>query len=393
MNTFTNVPRSEPSKGSGAAKLSLLKYLQGMVPDGVRWALRGGKSGLAAWLVADGVKDLDVWVHSEDVPAFVHALAPVATGTASLESDPRWLRHLVLVMSKRFDGQLIDITYGDLRVGAALTCREQLISIRPGLHGPMLTGVAAVSDLLLRKLLRGKMLTPSRLAEASLQWHLAPAEQRKAWIADLCVTFNGTLANHIQEILSGRRISGRERVFFLRLAAQASLRHGGVSLALRRRRRFVLGRRQRVPLKRPVAPVLFLVNGEGSATLAARIKEVLAGAGVTTQCITPVASGGPARWAKMLWLLEAGIYGHAITLLYSGTAVPRLPLIARLCGAPIPLDSNAGRDEILQRYYLAAHRWYIDDPLLAEQIAAGENAMAERRLVSMSPLAKPQPQP
>ncbi|MGR2737569.1 hypothetical protein ACUY1T_03855 [Billgrantia sp. Q4P2] len=392
MNTFTDVPRSEPSEGSGAAKLSLLEHLQGTVPDGIRWALRGGKSGLAAWLAADGVKDLDVWVHSEDVPAFVHALAPVATGTASLESDPRWLRHLVLVMSKRFDGQLIDITYGDLRVGAALTCREPLISIRPGLHGPMLTGVAAVSDLLLRKLLRGKTLTPSRLAEASLQWHLAPAEQRRAWLADLGVTFNASLADRAQAILSGRRIAGRDRVFFLLRAAQASLRHGGVSLALRRRRRFVLGRRQRVPLKRPVAPVLFLVNGEGSATLAARIKEVLAGAGVTTQCITPMGSG-PAHWATMSRLAKAGIYGHAVTLLDSGTAAPRLPLIARLCGEPIPLDSNASRDEILQRYYLAAHRWYIDDPLLAEQITAGENAMAEQRLVSMSPLAKPQPQP
>ncbi|MFQ3788192.1 hypothetical protein [Halomonas sp. A29] len=393
MNRFTNVPRCGPAEGSGAAKLSLLEYLRNAVPDGVRWALRGGKSGLAAWLAADGVKDLDLWVHSEDVSALVNALTPVAVGTVSLESDPRWLRHLVLVMPRRFDGQLIDITYGDLKVGAALACREELVSVRMGLHGPMLTGVAAVSDLLMRKLLRGKTLASSRLAEASLQWYLAPAEQRGAWLADLAATFSPALVDHVQAIMSGRRIAGRERAFFLLSAVRASLRHGGVSLALRRRRRLVLGRRQRVPLKRPVAPVLFLLNGEGSATVAARIEEVLSGAGVTTQRITPAAGSGPAAWARMLRLAEAGLYGHAAILRGGDTATPRLPLIARLCGEPILLGSNASRDEILQRYYQAAHRWYIDDPLLAEQIAIGGNVVAQRRLASIPPLVKPQPQP
>ncbi|QHC50551.1 hypothetical protein EKK97_14410 [Billgrantia tianxiuensis] len=99
-------PGSARGAGQGGtpAKLALLEALKDTIPDGTRWALRGGKSGLAAWLAADTVKDLDLWVHSQDIRPFVRALAPIAVGTVSLESDPRWLRHLVLVMPQRFGG-------------------------------------------------------------------------------------------------------------------------------------------------------------------------------------------------------------------------------------------------------------------------------------------------
>ncbi|QHC50550.1 hypothetical protein EKK97_14405 [Billgrantia tianxiuensis] len=150
----------------------------------------------------------------------------------------------------------------------------------------------------MRKLLRGKTVSPNRLAESCLQWHSAPVGQREAWLGDLRATFNTALPDRVQAILSGRRITGFVRATFLLRAGWASLRDGGVPLAFRRRRRFVLGLRHRVLLKRPVAPVLFEVSGEEAAMLAAHIEMVLAGMGVTTQRVASVAVGPAALWRR-----------------------------------------------------------------------------------------------
>ncbi|SEF55669.1 hypothetical protein [Billgrantia desiderata] len=363
----------------GRGKLALLEYLQRTVPTGIRWALRGGRGGLAAWLASDTVKDLDLWVHSADISRFLHALSPLAAATVSLESDPRWLRHLVLVMPERFDHQLIDITYGDLKVGGALTCREALVATRSGTHGPMLAGVAAVSDLLLRKLLRGKRVDPSRLAEATLQWHQAPEQQRRCWLGDLGESLGSALQHSLPAILSGRRISQLQRATFLLAALRASLHQGGISLALRRRRRLVLGRRFRVPLKRPVAPVMFYLAGSEAGGLAHRIEQVLFGIGVATQRI----DAGTAVGRRLGRLAVAGIYGQAVIV----TGDRRLSrLTASLFGGAITFAAEVGREEILKRYYLAAHRWYIDDTALAGRLAAGESAGMDLSLRAASTL-------
>lgn len=371
MNHFTDRP--------GRVKPALLEYLQSTVPTGVRWALRGGKTGLAAWLASDTVKDLDLWVHSADISRFLHALSPLAAGTVSLESDPRWLRHIVLVMPARFDHQLIDITYGDLKVGGALTCREELVAVRSGSHGPMLAGVAAVSDLLLRKLLRGKRVDPSRLAEASLQWHQAPEQQRRLWLADIGESLGGALQGSLPATLSGRRISRLQRAAFVLAAARASLVQGGISLVLRRRRRFVLGRRSRVPLKRPVAPVVFHLAGPEAAMLAHRLEQVLSASGVPTQRI----EAGTGVWNRLGRLTMAGVFGQA-AIVSGSRRLSRLSF--SLFGEPVVIGANADPEEILKRYYLAAHRWYIDDLALAGRMATGEGAGTQLSLKAASTL-------
>lgn len=365
VKTPASPPGRDPEAGGPALspKLALLQHLRDTVPEGVRWALRGGRSGMAVWMASHTVKDLDLWVHRHDIQAFVGGLAPVTVGTVSLESDTRWLQHLVLVMPERFGGQLLDISYGDLKVGGALTCREGLITTRTGSHGPMLAGVAAVSDLLLRKLLRGKGGSPARLAEAELHWHTESAAQRQAWREDLKATFGATLANRVEAILAGRRITPGGRLTFVLAAVRASLRGSGLPLMLRRRRRLVLGRRQRVLLKRPVAPVLFLLSGERAATQAVLVEQVLASAGVTTQRIQPDSAGG-SRWERVARLVKAAVYGHAAILCGEPGVGGRLLLPVRIWGEPIRLSVPASGAEILKRYYQAAHRWYIDDPVL-----------------------------
>src|SRR5690554_6077194 len=146
-------------------KRGLLALLQGAAVPAGHWALRGGETGLAKWLEAEGGKDIDLWVGSEALEAFCASLSHASVGVVSLENDPRWLRHVVFVMPGEYAGQLVDISFGDLKVGATLTCREALVTTGVGPFGPQLTGVAAVSDLLLRKLLRGKAPNDNRLQE------------------------------------------------------------------------------------------------------------------------------------------------------------------------------------------------------------------------------------
>ncbi|TFH88175.1 hypothetical protein EQG41_04530 [Billgrantia azerbaijanica] len=368
------------------SKRYLLEHLRNTVPAGVRWALRGGRCGLSAWLAADTVKDLDVWVHGQDIGAFIQALAPDTVGAVSLESDPRWLQHIVLVMAERFGGQLVDVAYGDLKVGGALTCREVQITTRIGPHGPMLAGVAAVADLLMRKLLRGKAVSPSRHAEAELHWHTAPVLQRKAWLGDLRATFGDGLPGRVQAILAGRRITGRERAAFVLAAARASLQHSGLPLMLRRRRRLVLGRRQRTLLKRPMAPVLFLVSDERGAD---RVESTLAEMGVATHRVMPGATAGLVSWRGVVRFVKAWMYGNA--LIRCGNVVSGSPVLAPLWGDPVRLDAADTRADILRSYYLAAHRWYIDDPAMARQVTGSDTVTTEPMAVRGAHLQGQQP--
>ncbi|PMR71861.1 hypothetical protein [Halomonas heilongjiangensis] len=390
-------------------KHSLLKLLRDSAPGGIHWALRGGEVGLAAWLESASVKDVDLWVHSEEIKAFARALSPRAVSIISLESDPRWLRHVVLVMTAQFGGQLVDITFGDLKVGGALTCRESLITTRQGPDGPVLAGVAAVSDLLLRKLLRGKAPDRARIAEARAHWLAAPGETREAWLSDLELTFGKRLTQDVRAILNGRVITRQCRLAFVLAAARASLRHSGLPLMVRRRRRMVMGRRRRILLKRPVAPVLFQVSGVQGDQVTSLLEEVLQGLGVATQHLAGRPDANRLDSLRSVGrCIKAGLYGHALIVTGDGTGIaaarapftiltwpfgrviriltpgPATAATPRPPGTIRPADHHADtlgwpmtRADITENYYLAAHRWYIDDMAAARQLTAADSTVVD----------------
>lgn len=362
-------------------KHALLRHLREVAPDGVDWAVRGGETGLMAWMDSTAVKDVDLWVCGEDLGHFIDALSYSAQGIVSLESDPRWLRHIVFVMKDEFGGQLVDITFGDLKVGGTLTCREELITTADGPFGPVLSGVAAVSDLLMRKLLRGKVPSLERLTEARAHWQSASTRQRDVWLEDLRAIFGVSLARFVLAILNGQSMTHLHRCAFVLSASWISLNSSGAKLFLRRRRRLVLGRQHRVLLKRPVAAVLFHLTGEWSEETAARMITALQGIGAETRCIG-INSDRTVRENLEIsrQFIVGWLFGHAVILLDTreNPTFSRIQDVAIkwLFGTPLRIPSTELKtihvsEELLtsqqvascliEQYYLAAHRWYIDD--------------------------------
>lgn len=334
----------------GAGKARLLAVLAQAVPHDARWALRGGADAVDRWLETDGVKDLDLWVHAEDLDAFCAALAPHVKGVISLESDPRWLRHVVFVMSHDCGGQLLDISYGDLTVGAALTCPQDLMSTAPASHGPVLSGVSVVADLVLRKLMRGKLSRKDQMAEARHAWQDAAPEVQAQWLAALEAALGARLMARVRGLLDGAKPQRRDQIAFVVGALNASRRRAGLSLMVRRRRRFAPGRQARTLFKRPMAPVLLAVEDTDAARDVRQMLQALGVRAVASE--DTVASTGR--------MLRAAVLGQ--TVIATPEQIDKLPRRAgRLFGGPLPLDLVSHASAIAD-YLAAAHRWYIDMP-------------------------------
>lgn len=368
-------------------KRALLEHLRQRAPEEAAWSLRGGESGLVAWLGSANVKDIDLWVHSRDIEAFSQVLSNSVRGVVSLESDVRWLRHLVLVMGDQYGGQLVDITFGDLKVGGTLTCREALVTTEMGAHGPVLSGVAAVADLLMRKLLRGKAPNRQRLNEARAYWQASSSDYQSAWLKDLRTTFGARLATRVEKILCGQPVTRQDRVAFMVAATVVTLNRSGVSLMFRRRRRVVLNRHRRVLLKRPVAPVLFQVDDESNERLDNDIRRIVQSIGAEARLIRVTDVGRPPNRITLAGqLLKEAWLGRVVILSVAKNTTPELPsALLRYFGSVLRVESSppggtkvvsesfdkgqrgdeylgaSGDLAIEEAYYRMAHRWYIDD--------------------------------
>lgn len=333
-----------------AGKEQMLAVLSKSVPHGARWAIRGGESAIDRWLATDSVKDLDLWLHADDLAAFCTAISPHTKGVVSLESDSRWLRHVVFVMSESCGNQLLDISYGDLKVGGALTCPEGQVSTVQGVYGPMLSGVSVVADLVLRKLMRGKLPREDQLAEARCAWLGAPAEVQDSWRDALAKVLGASLMDRVIQLLDGAQPRRWDRAAFVRAAVQASWRQAGVALMIRRRRRLVLGARQRTLYKRPMAPVLLKASGEDEASDLQGLLQELGARNVVKASELTTAHR----------VLHAGMLGK--TVIATSAQMPGLPSMMNLFyGSPLSLNLSQ-QGTALAQYLAASHRWYIDRP-------------------------------
>ncbi len=339
----TNVV-SEQRKG----KEKLLHFLRECIPESTRWALRGGKDALPAWLSSERVKDLDIWLHCDDLEFVLPVLTQHAKGVISFESDPRWLRHVVLVMEDQYGGQLVDVSYGDLMVAGALTCPNEQVITREGDHGPMLDGVALVADVFLRKLLRGKRPTDAQMREVRSAWKDTVFEAKRQWCEDLRRVFGSRFIGRVLALLERGSPTSIDRVRLTSAAVWATLRQAGVGMMMRRRRRFVLAPKQRTLYKRPIAPVLVLSRySQGVQEIAA----MLINFGVK-----PLAHARNLRgW---LHLINAALAGQTVIAART-EQLPPIGLASRLFGGVVTLDHTD--IPLAQAEYLAAaHRWYIE---------------------------------
>jgi hypothetical protein len=347
-----------------AGKRHLLAVLAQEAPSGARWALRGGADAVGRWLETDGVKDLDLWVHAEDLNDFCAALAQHVKGVISLESDPRWLRHVVFVMSEDCGSQLLDISYGDLTVGAALTCPQDMVSTVPSSYGPILNGVSVVADLVLRKLMRGKLPRKDQMAEARCAWQYTAPEFQAQWHTALEAVLGARLMVRVRQFLDGAEPQRSDQAAFVLSALNASRRRAGLSLMLRRRRRFAPGQQARTLFKRPIAPILVAVRDRDAARDAEQMLHAL---GV---CYVPSAD----TVTSTIHVLRAAMLGQ--TVIATREQIAKLPrLTGSLFGGYLPFDPRDHASAIAG-YLAAAHRWYIDKPEAACKLvlsAAGTN--------------------
>jgi thymidylate kinase len=132
-----------------------------------RWAWQGASGAAERWIHDTGPKDLDLWVDA-DLVRDGRFLGELNGARVAVARHPRRLQHVSLAFETATGPAVVDVTCGDLRVGPVLLVPAREIEIDPGAH--RLTGIAAVADLLVRPVLRGRLPDPERLAEARAAW-------------------------------------------------------------------------------------------------------------------------------------------------------------------------------------------------------------------------------
>lgn len=268
--------------------------------SGAPWAWQGPAGAPAAWDVAHGPSDLDVWWsptpdQKSQVLAALGDLAPYAVVAES--TDSRRLQHLSLAFEVAGDLAVIDFTEGDLRVGAVLLVPAADVTVgdgepgdggQPGIdheaESPALTGVAGAADLLVRPLLRGKVPPAARLDQARGCWRQASPQQRDEasarWQRQI-----GEEADTIAEVLGGATpddyLARRVRNRLLR----RTLAPSGLRAAWAQRWSVAPAGRAAGPLElrtRGVVVALVGTDGSGKSTVARQLAERLEALGYDT---------------------------------------------------------------------------------------------------------------
>jgi thymidylate kinase len=182
--------------------------------SGMRWAWQGPAGAPQRWLGETGPKDLDVWC-AEDPHPHVGGLGGARVADARA---PDRLRHLSLAFETATGPAVVDLTWGDLRVGPILLVPATQIA----LDDRRLAGVAAAADLLIRPVLRGRLPDAARLAQARAGWRAAPAHRRRALALALFDQLGQTVTRGLMETLDGMPPSAQlPRQARLRLAARS----------------------------------------------------------------------------------------------------------------------------------------------------------------------------
>jgi thymidylate kinase len=245
------------------------------------WAWQGPTDAVATWTGANDAKDLDIWCSDADVPG-VRAAIEGALPAARIEQadDPRRLRHTGWAVFTGGGLAVVDITFGDLRVGPLLLCPQKLITV----SGDRLTSVAAAADLLVRPLLRGRIPGDARIGEARTAWAAASAAEKQA-ISQIWQAALGPLTQPVLAVLDGAMppadLAKQARRWLLR----QTVAPGNLPAAWAQRRSIIPAGRRSGPLghrTRGVVVAMVGTDGSGKSTVADQVAERLHSVGVPT---------------------------------------------------------------------------------------------------------------
>ncbi len=247
-----------------------------------QWAWQGPAGAVEQWAAADDAKDLDLWcgdAEEEQVRAAVEAALPAAR--IEHADDPRRLRHTGWAVFTDTGLAVVDITFGDLRVGPLLLARGADIDVD---SEHRLVGTAAAADLLVRPLLRGRIPGDARLEQARVAWAAAGHDDRMlarlTWGQAL-----GPLHHDVVAVLEGAApppdLARRARTVLLR----ATVAPAGLAAAWKQRRSIVPAGRHAGPLGHRIRGVVVATvgtDGSGKSTVAEQTQERLRAVGLRT---------------------------------------------------------------------------------------------------------------
>ena len=291
MHTLHDTPAVDPRLDLPTrheVRERLVALLEG---SAAKWAWQGPTGAVDAWMTDDGPADLDVWWRPGSGPdalgvtGFVQRLctelpaAPVADAR-----DPRRLRHTSLVVRTATGLAVIDLTHGDLQVGPIVLLPER--QVRSADDGSArLIGAAAVADLLLRPVLRGRIPPEPRVAQARAAWvGVEPADRDRAlmiWRGGL----GAAVVEALLEVLSGAPVTATLVSRARRRLVRATLAPKALPSTWSSRRTIVPAGGRATPLGLPgrgVVVAMVGTDGSGKSTVSAQLAERLEQAGFPT---------------------------------------------------------------------------------------------------------------
>ncbi|MFI5495090.1 thymidylate kinase [Actinoplanes sp. NPDC051859] len=252
---------------------------------GQPWAWQGEADAAERWAADTGPKDLDIWYAAPPAAGDpVDLLTDTYAGARVAEAhDPRRLRHVSLSIETSTGPAVVDVTYGDLRVGPVLLMPVGQVTTDPASH--RLTGAAATADLLIRPVLRGRLPGGERLAEARAAWVAADSAHRRELARRLSWQLGPRVAAELVAVAGGAapdpRLPLRAR---MRLVA-LSLTPKAVGATWNQRRSVLPAAKAAGPLGlrvRGVVVALVGTDGSGKSTVADGLHERLHQFGLPT---------------------------------------------------------------------------------------------------------------
>jgi thymidylate kinase len=318
---------------------------------GERWAWQGEAGAGDRWAADTGPKDLDIWYAGP-----LTAAGAVETIGRNLDcaliadaGDPRRLRHVSLAVRTGTGLAVVDVTHGDLFVGPVLLVPAAQLLVEPGTH--RLLGAAAVADLLVRPVLRGRLPGRDRLGAARAAWARTDPDHRAGLARRLTAQLGARVAGELIGIAGGAVPDpGLPRRARLRLAAR-SLAPGVVAATWAQRRAVVPAGPAAGPLGlrvRGVVVALVGTDGAGKSTVADGLHDRLRGYGMSTSA----AYFGMARGNLPGVALARRLFG------VGSTAVPAVvPAADRAPDPDRPPADHPGLRRVAAWFYAGEYLW------------------------------------
>jgi thymidylate kinase len=288
MTQVPEVDSDQPAIRPALTRSVLRSGIARVLDDtGVRWAWQGPVGAGQKWDADTGPADLDIWWDPDldqrgEVLQRLAELSPFAVVAEA--RDPRRLRHLSLAFEVAGSLAVVDLTQGDLRVGAVLLSPARQVHVTTTTDGPRLAATAGAADLLVRPLLRGKLPPADRIGQARNCWAESDSEERvhahRRWRKQL-----GKVADSIVEVLAGAEPDADLPRSARRALLRRTLGPSGVAAAWSQRWSVVPAGSAAGPLglrTRGVLVALVGTDGSGKSTVADELSTRLTTLGMTT---------------------------------------------------------------------------------------------------------------